>query len=361
MSELLEHYDQVLIAMGAPGSRELGIPGEHLLGSLSAPEFVGWYNGHPDFRDLEPPLDERTAVIVGMGNVAIDVARVLLRERAVLEATDIAHYAREALQRSAVSEVILLARRGPDEAAFDVKEVRELLGVSDVDVRVAGLGPSPRTDKGKLMAELPRADVTMKRRRIVFRFCVSPKEIIGENGRMIQLRVEDNDLVESAARVRAVGSGRTEVIEAGLCIRAIGYRGAALPGVPFEDASSTIPSDRGAVLTRPSGDRVPQLYVTGWIKRGPTGLIGTNKACAQETVETMQAHLRHIGPSREPDLLLGELRARGVRIIDWKEWQHLDAWERARGSARGAPREKLVSLEDVLSVLEQDLRAEAAT
>jgi ferredoxin--NADP+ reductase len=354
IEELREHYDQVLITMGSPGARDLSIPGEALRGSLAAPDFVGWYNGHPDFRQIAPPLDDPVAVVVGVGNVAIDVARILLRDPDFLAQTDIAQQALEHLRTSRVREVILLARRGPDQAAFDVKEVRDLMAIASVEVRHMGLRSEVSTDKGELIASLPNSDLHGSGRRIVFRFCTSPREIVGDDdGRVVRLRIEQNDMVESAARLRAVGSGRTEVLDAGLVIRAIGYRGTALPGVPFEPGSGTIPNELGAVLTHPGGERVRQLYVAGWIKRGPTGLIGTNKADAIETVQTMEASLRHMGPERETDELGSILRERGVRVLDFDDWQRLDAWERAAGVARGAIRVKVASVEEAFEVLDR--------
>jgi len=352
VEELKQHYDQVLIAMGSSGARDLGVPGEQLHGSMAAPDFVGWYNGHPDFQQIVPPLDDPVAVIVGVGNVAIDVARILLRDPAVLAETDIAPAALEHLRGSQVREVILLARRGADQAAFDVKEVRDLMAMTAVEVRHLGLRAESSSDKGDLIASLPHADLHGSGRRVVFRFCTSPREIVGSpSGRVVQVRVEENDLFESASRLRAVGSGRTETLDAGLVIRAIGYRGTPLPGVPFEPSSGTIPNDQGAVLTHPGGERVRQLYVAGWIKRGPTGLIGTNKADAHETVQVMEASLRHMGPERDVSEIEQMLAERGVQVIDFADWQRLDRWEREAGSARGAIRHKIASREEALAIL----------
>lgn len=352
VEELTEHYDQVLVAMGSSGARDLGVPGEDLRGSIAAPDFVGWYNGHPDFEQVMPPLDDPVAVVVGVGNVAIDVARILLRDPAVLQETDIAPAALAHLRTSQVREVVLLARRGPDQAAFDVKEVRDLLAVAAVEVRHLGLRGDASTDKGEFVAGLPHSDLHGTGRRIVFRFCTSPREIVGNaEGRVTQVRIEENDLMESASRLRAVGSGRTETLDAGLVIRAIGYRGTSLPGVPFEVGSSTIPNDRGAVLTHPGGERVRQLYVAGWIKRGPTGLIGTNKADALETVQTMEASLRHMGPERDVAHVEALLQERGVAVIDFGDWQKLDAWEREQGAKSGAVRCKVTSSAQALEIL----------
>lgn len=352
VEELKQHYDQVLITMGSSGARDLGIPGEQLHGSIAAPDFVGWYNGHPDFRDVLPPLDEPVAVIVGIGNVAIDVARILLREPATLAPTDIAPQALEHLRGSRVREVVLLARRGPDQAAFDIKEVRDLAELVPVEVRHLGLRAETSTDKGDFVAQLPHSELHGSGKRAVFRFCTSPREILGNaSGRVTHLRIEENDLFESASSLRAVGSGRTETLDTGLVIRAIGYRGTELPGVPFEPSSGTIPNEQGAVLTHPGGQRIRKLYVAGWIKRGPTGLIGTNKADAVETVQVMEASLRHMGPERDVSELDDLLQARGVAVIDHAAWQRLDAWEREQGAQEGRVRRKIATAEEALDIL----------
>lgn len=352
IDELRDNYDQVVLTVGSSGARELGVEGERLRGSVSAPAFVGWYNGHPDFLELKPPLDHHAAVVVGMGNVAIDVARVLLQDRALLARTDISHDALRELERSAIREVTLLARRGPDQAAFDLKEVRELLALADVSVRATGFRGRVNTERGELIAALPQVDGLPGGRLIHFRFCTSPRQLLGEEGRLRQIQLEANDLVESAARIRAVGNGRTETLDAGLCVSAIGYRGEPIDGVPFERASGTVPHEKGAVLTHPSGERIPRLYVAGWIKRGATGLIGTNKACAHETVETMAGLLRHMGPARAPAQLRQTLEERGVRVIDAADWKLLDQWERAEGQRREAVRSKITSLEQAIALLD---------
>lgn len=355
--ELQEHYDQVLIAMGSSAARRLGIVGEELPGSIAATDFVNWYNGHPEHVDFHPPLDGRVAVVVGMGNVAIDVARVLLREREVLEKSDIAPHALEVLCRGSVQEVVLLARRGPDQSAFDVKEVRDLQAMSDVAVTRAGYEGKVETNKGRFVMDLPPEDLTA-RRKIVFRFCASPVELRGRQ-RVEQVRIERNDLVQSAARVRAVGTGKFEEIEAGLVIRAIGYQGIPLDGLPFHEDMGIIPNDDGRVLRDPGGERIPDVYVTGWIKRGPTGLIGTNKSCALETVKHMEHDLSHLGPARDPDAALALLSERNVSVIDWRSWKRLDEYERTQGSSQGRVRNKILSLHQALDVLKTSTRAQA--
>ncbi len=406
IQELQEHYDQILITMGSSGARQLQIPGEELPGSLSATELVNWYNGHPDFVSKAPALDCERVVVVGMGNVAIDIARILLRDPAELAATDIPRAALEVLRKSQVKEVMLLARRGPNQAAFDEREVRQLAELKGVELVVQGYISKRKTKKSDFIAAFPRLVPSTKdrnfvpgfgtnetkssaegklrgisgdrrppvlvgggeighelqargtgqcKRRVVLRFCSSPVEISGaENGeelRVSSLRVERNDLVESAARMRAVGTGEFEEITAGLIVRAIGYQGSALLGVPFCENTSTIPHCEGRVLLEQGGSVVSGLYVAGWIKRGPTGLIGTNKACAVQTVASMEKDLDQVGPSREPDAIVRLLQAKGVSVITANDWALLNRAEKEAGARTQCAREKFLSLRQALEVL----------
>lgn len=349
--QLLDHYDQILVTMGSSGARALQVPGESLPGSLSATEFVNWYNSHPDFVDLAPVLDHPVAVVVGMGNVAIDVARILLRDPEDLDKTDISPVAVRALEKSRVNQVVLLARRGPNQAAFDQKEVRELAALPGIEVGVAGYIPKRRTPMSEFIASFPRANQLGGKKRVILWFCASPVEILGQT-RVEAIRIEKNHLVQSAARMRAVGTGEYTKLECGLVLRAIGYHGTPLPDVSFSQETGTIPNDEGRVLDAPHGQVVRGLYVAGWIKRGPTGLIGTNKSCAVETVARMEEDLDQVGPERDPDAIVRLLRQRGVRFITEQEWTVLDAHETREGAARGRVRDKLSSLEQALKVLE---------
>lgn len=350
--ELLELYDQVLVTMGSSGARALGVPGEELPGSTSATEIVNWYNGHPDFVDRAPDLSHRRAVVIGMGNVAIDVARILLRNSEDLAKTDIAAPALEVLSRGSVQEVVLLARRGPNQAAFDDKEVRELAALPGVELGVDGYISKRKTPKSDFIATFPRAETLTGPRRVILRFCASPVEILGTN-RVTGVRIERTTLVESAARMKAVGTGDFSTLDAGLVVRAIGYSGVALPSLPFSADTGTIPNEDGRVLTAPDGNRVPGLYVAGWIKRGPTGLIGTNKACAVGTVELMEQDLDQVGPERDDGAIVRLLEDRKVRFLTRKDWAALDRHEVAAGEPLGRPRLKLLSLSDALSVLDE--------
>ncbi len=349
--DLLDEYDQVLITMGSPGARSLNIPGEGLIGSVSATELVGWYNGHPDFIHAPPLLTHPRAVVVGMGNVAIDVARILLRDPDELASTDITEAALRTLRQNPVREVVLLARRGPNQAAFDDKEVRELASLRDVGVGTAGYVSRRPTKKSEFIASFPRAEDLTEERRVVLHFCASPKEILGQQ-RVEAIRIERNNLVESAARMRAVGTGEYSVIDAGLVVRAIGYQGCALPGVPFNEDTGTIPHELGRVHADPGGDVVPGLYVAGWIKRGPTGLIGTNRGCAVETVERMEEDLDQVGPTRDPEAIERLLTERRIRWISKADWKKLDRFELELGRRQGKVREKVLGLGRALEVIE---------
>lgn len=357
--ELTKLYEQVVIAVGSSGARRLGIPGEDLTGSLSATELVGWYSAHPDHTELAPPLDSERVVVVGAGNVALDVARVLLRDRDVLRATDIAPAALRALASSRVREVVVLARRGPEHAAFDDRELRALVELPEMEVAVSVPDGYP-LDETSVLGRLPRvrldeldlapspAPVGMG--RVVLAFSASPIELVGVAGRVAQVRVSRGE--------------RILELTAGLVVRAIGYRGAPLPGVPFDEARGTIPHERGRVLDGVAA--VPGLYVAGWIKRGPTGLIGTNRADAVETVQSMiedsggRLSEAVLGPegdevaSRDAfaSTGLGQLlEERGVRVVGIDDWHRIDAFEIAEGARVGAVRRKVTSLDEALLVL----------
>lgn len=366
LSELRGRYDQVLVTVGAAGDRRMGIPGEDLAGSVSAVATVGWYNGHPDF-PTAPPLDGPRAVVVGMGNVALDVARVLVRHPAELEPTDIDDAALAALRGSKVREVVLLGRRGPAQAAFDLSELQELaelvgvgVGVDDPTGQLDALLASDDLDgttaaKVAYIRALPRApELRGRRRRVLLRFLASPRELRGDaDGRVRALELEHNELIGPPAEARARGTGRTEVLATDLVIRSIGYRVVPLPELPFDAARGVVPNDGGRVLGG-DGQLEPGLYVAGWIKRGPTGLIGTNKGCARETVRSMleDAERGETLPERPAAPIDDVLAERGVRVIDYDDWLRIDAAEVEAGRMRGRVRVKTRSVEDVLEWLE---------
>ncbi|MCX4097523.1 FAD-dependent oxidoreductase [Nocardia sp. alder85J] len=290
--ELLEHCHAVIYAAGAATDRKLGVPGEGLPGSTSATEFVAWYNGHPDHARQEFDLSQPRVVIVGNGNVALDVARILTVDPETLAGTDISPLALAALRRSAVEEVVIVGRRGPAESAFTVPEFVGLLG-ADVDIVVEGEVPEPipgqpqRVEqKLRLLRGLAERPVS-GRRRIVFRYLSAPVALTGTE-QVTGIELARTELViEADGAVRAVATGSTEIVATGLVLASVGYRGVPLPDLPFDDRAGVLPNRGGRVLDAVDGDVLPGTYVTGWLKRGPTGFIGTNKSDAQQTVRQL--------------------------------------------------------------------------
>jgi ferredoxin--NADP+ reductase len=359
-AELAAHHHAVVYATGASHDRRLGIAGEDLPGSATATSFVAWYNGHPDHADRTFDLSGDRAVVIGNGNVALDVARVLATDPERLATTDIADHALEALRGSAVREIVLVGRRGAAHAAFTLPELVGLVGRDDIEIAVEG--DELRIDHDDPMTrskvEVLRAAVSRPRRpgarRIVFRFMTSPVAIQG-SGRVESVLVRRNRLEPDAAGVaRAVATDSTDTIETGLVLRSIGYRGVAVPGMPFDELTGTIPHTDGRVTG------VPGTYVVGWIKRGPSGFIGTNKSCAQETVHSLVRDANAgrlaapIGSSRD---LLDLVRTRAVPAIDVRGWRAIDRRERQDGAAAGRPRRKMVHRPDLLGAAEDAVPA----
>jgi ferredoxin/flavodoxin---NADP+ reductase len=359
--DLTERFHAVVYAVGAQTDRRMGIPGEDLPGSWAATEFVAWYNGHPDYRELEFDLSAETAIVVGNGNVATDVARMLALTREELACTDVADHSIDVLADSGVKEIVVLGRRGPAQAAFTNPELLELGEMTDADVYVdpkdAELDPLSREwlageDAGKtarknveIVSDYARRKPTGKRKRIVLRFLVSPVEIHGEE-RVEAVTVRRNRLEPDESGVlRPRPTEETETISAGLVFRSIGYRGLPLPSLPFDDARGTVPHEAGRVR---DGE-----YVVGWIKRGPTGIIGTNKRDAQETVNTLLADLeagRLLDPLRpEREELEGLLDERRPDHVTYEGWEAIDHAERSAGEPHGRPRVKLCTFEELLA------------
>jgi ferredoxin/flavodoxin---NADP+ reductase len=430
--DLLGHYHAIVYATGSPADRPLGIPGEELPGSHAATEFVGWYNGHPDHTDLEVDLlSSERALIVGNGNVALDVARMLVLTPSELAPTDTADHALEVLAGSRIKEVVVVGRRGPAQAAFTNPELRELADLAGADVIVD-------PDELELALEVPdpaaQEDATSKRnveilrdyashptaghaKRIVLRFLLSPTALLpGPGGHLGSVELVRNRLVTvgdlgsggsvsgggsvsegssgegsggssgggsggSGGRLRAEPTDERETIEAGLVFRAIGYRGLRLDSVPFDERAGTILNDRGRVLDPDSGQPLPGEYVVGWIKRGPSGVIGTNKKDAQETVDAMFADLlpdptintNGAEPSppapathtsdvadtavlvADPDTIIADpaaiealLRERQPSLVTYAGWESIDRHERSLGEPAGRPRVKLTRIEELL-------------
>ena len=368
-SELMRHYIAVVYATGAQTDKSLGIPGEDLPGSWAATEFVAWYNGHPDYRALEFDLSASRAVVIGNGNVAADVTRMLTLSPRDLERTDVADHALEALRKSRIEEVIVLGRRGPAQVAFTSAELRELGHLDGVEIRVGGddvaLDPLSRrwlAEEGGFTARknveqlhefAARRARPKARRRIELRFLCSPVEIRG-SGRVEAVDVRRNEIIrteDGQLRARPLDAD-LETIECGLVLRSVGYQAVPLPDVPFEERSFVLPNDRGRVRT-PDGERLPGVYAVGWIKRGPTGILGTNKRDAEETVSCLVEDLK-TGALPEPpnssreqiDALLGQ---RKPDLVTVEGWRAIDAHELERGRSEGRPRVKLASRDELLA------------
>ncbi len=363
LDEMKSLYHQIVFSTGAQTDRRLGIPGEDLDGSFPATEFVAWYNGHPDFRDLQFNLDCERAVVIGVGNVAVDVARILSRTPEELARTDIADYALEALEKSRIREVLLLGRRGPAQAAFtnpEVKELGELEGAAcstladEVELDPLSLAELERaadkatTRKIEILQSYVGRTEPDKPRRLVIRFLVSPTEIRGSE-RVESIRLARNELyADDAGRLRSRTTDDTEWIDTGLIFRSVGYRGVALPGIPFDESWGVVPNDQGRVA-------LPGTYVAGWIKRGPSGVIGTNKPDAKETVGAMLDDLEAgalLSPaSPAADAVVSLLNSKRISFITYEDWVEIDRQEVARGEPLGRPRLKFTDRSSLLEAL----------
>ncbi len=366
-AELMDHHHAVIYTYGASQDRQLGIPGEAIPGSFPATSFVAWYNGHPDSAHREFDLSGKRAVVVGNGNVAVDVARMLVLPRDEHAVTDIADHALEALSNSSIEEVVILGRRGVAQAAYTTPELRELGELTDADVIVDPSNivldeaskawleseQADRTarDNVEIAAEYSTRTTTGKPKRVVLRFLASPIEILGDS-KVEGIRVAVNQLVaDEHGSIRAVPTGEEEVIDCDLVLRSVGYRGAQIDGVPFDERAGTVMNAAGRVLAASGGGPVPGVYTAGWIKRGPSGVIGTNKKCANDTVDCLIEDLDSKGlpePSHGSVELDELLSKRCPDRIDFSGWQRIDEQERSAGEAQGRPRVKIVHRDKLL-------------
>jgi ferredoxin--NADP+ reductase len=372
VEDLRRHYHMVLYTTGAQTDRRMGIPGEDLKNSHAATEFVAWYNGHPDYRHLAFDLAQERAAIVGVGNVAVDVARILSRTPEELATTDIADYALEALRASRIREVYLLGRRGPAQAAFTNPEVKELGELADADVTAVPeevelddlsraamerAGDRATQKKVDLLQEYARRPPSGKRRRLILRFLVSPVEILDSgSGAVGGMRLVRNKLYATdTGTLQPKPTGEFEDLPVGLVFRSVGYKGVPVPGVPFNDKWGVILNEKGRVLDPETKRPVVGEYTAGWIKRGPTGVIGTNKPDAAETVTCMledlaaDRYLRPAASSREAvERLVAE---RQPQCFSYQDWLRLNELELQRGRETGRPRVKFTRIEDMLAAL----------
>jgi ferredoxin--NADP+ reductase len=363
--ELAQWYDAVLYAVGTSRDRRSGIPGEELPGSWSATEFVGWYNGHPDYRDLEFDLNTERAVVIGNGNVAIDVARMLCLAHSELAVTDIADHALEELDKGSVKEIVVLGRRGPEQAAFTNPELLELGELEDCDVIVDAADlkipaelredelDKTGTQNIAILTEYAAREPKGKEKRIALRFLSSPVELVGTD-KVEGVKIVRNELVRGDnGALRASATETEEILDAGLVFRAIGYTGAALPGLPFDESRGLIPHDGGGRVM--DGDApLPQTYVAGWIKRGPSGVIGTNKKCAQESVDSLLEDLAagklQAAERPSPEDTAAELLKRKPDLVEYDDWRAIDDHEKGLGEPHGRPRVKLTTISELLEV-----------
>jgi ferredoxin/flavodoxin---NADP+ reductase len=363
-SDLAQLYDAVVYAVGAQTDRRLGIPGEDLPGSWSATELVAWYNGHPDYQHLEFDLSVERAVVVGAGNVALDVLRMLALTREELAPTDATDASIEEIAGSGLRELVMLARRGPAQAAFTTPELKEMgeLAGADVEVDPAQLELDPVSAAAlehdtnarrnlEVLREFAAREPAGKPKTVRLRFCVSPVAILGGE-RVEAVEIVHNELVDDGrGGLKAVATEEHETIECGLVFRSVGYHGVALPDVPFDEGGGTMPNERGRVLDA-GGEPIPGLYCAGWIKRGPTGVIGTNKKDATETVQLLledarEGRLERVDASAEGIVEL--LIERDAQPVLYAGWEAIDALERSLGEPHGRPRVKLCSWDDLLA------------
>jgi ferredoxin--NADP+ reductase len=367
VGELAERYHAVICAYGTSTDRQLGIPGEDLPGSHPATRFVAWYNAHPDFADHEFDLSCERAVVIGNGNVAADVARMLALPREELDTTDTADHAIGPLAESGVREIVVLGRRGPAQAAFTNPEVRELgeMTIADVIVDPAEVELDPVSREFveseecdptnrrnvEIFTEFSRREPEGKPKRIVLRFLRSPVEIRGD-GRVESILLAVNELYrDESGAIRARDTGEREELECGLVLRSIGYAGVPLEGLPFDERRAVIANEGGRVIDPESGEQVPGQYVVGWIKRGPSGVIGTNKKDAQETVEAIFDDLgAGVVLDREPlDPGIEELLAqRNPDVVGYDGWRAIDEAEQERGRPQGRPRVKFCRIDEMV-------------
>jgi ferredoxin--NADP+ reductase len=371
-ADLVRHYHQIIYATGAQTDRRMGILGEDLPGSHAATEFVAWYNAHPDYRDLTFDLSQEAVAVIGNGNVAMDVARILASTYEELVVTDIADYALEALRNSRVKDIYVLGRRGPAQAAFTSPELRELgdLKGADVIVRPEDAELDALSSEAMLTSDDRTAERNVqtltrysteppagKPRRIHMRFLVSPVELLG-NERVEAIKVVKNELYRSDdGSLRPRPTNEFETIPVGLVFRSIGYKGIALPDVPFDSRAGVIPNAQGRVMAPEEHETVTGEYVVGWIKRGPSGIIGTNKPDSVETVTMMIEDvkagktLQPVTPAHEAvERLLDE---RGIQYVTYQDWLVLDALEQQMGQAVNRPRLKLSRVDDMLNAVRE--------
>ena len=376
LADLHVFYAQIGFAVGAQSDRRLGVPGEDLRGSLSATEFVAWYNGHPDYVDLDVDLSVKTVVVVGVGNVAMDVARILAKTVHELKVTDITDHALAALEASQVEDIYVVARRGPAQVKFTYAEVKEFGELADADpvvlaadmeldpLSAAEIAQDTAAQKNlEILREYAHRPLSGKKRRVHFTFLSSPVEILDDGqGNVGAVRIERNVLAASdSGYLNAVGTGETYTLPTGMILRSVGYKGSPLPGLPYDNRSGVIPNREGRIINPQAGTPRPGEYVVGWAKRGPTGIIGTNKPDAVDTVDRMWEDVTTLPHAARPEPAAVEqfLRERDVRYVTLADWKVIDALEVAAGTTQNRPRVKMTRIADMLAALTNSMKAEA--
>lgn len=362
IGEMLNFYDAIILACGMETSQRLGIPGEDLPGSYTASSIVGWYNCHPVYRSLDIALEGRVAVIVGMGNVALDVARILLRATEELRPTDISNEALEKLEKSKIEEVYIVGRRGPAQAKFKENELQTLKGLSNIDIIVreeeltlneASIKEVENNVSVKRVVEFFKEYTNLRRKNskaIHFLFYRTPVRINGR-GKVEEIVFEKNRLVGEPFNQKSEGTGVVDNIRCDMVISSIGYRGNILPGIPFDEIKGIIPNEKGRVVR--NGRILERIYVTGWIKRGPVGLIGHNRADSLETVGCLLEDLPKLErctiPNREEFIKF--LNHKGIKFITYSDWKKIDEYEQRQGKLKGKLRERICSIDEVWEIL----------
>jgi len=371
LDELKAQYDAVIFAVGAKSDNKMGIPGEDLKGSEAATVLVGWYNAHPDYRDYKFDLSEERVAVIGNGNVAMDVVRILGQDPEELAPTDIAEYAVQALRKSRIKEIYLLGRRGPAQAAFTNPEIQELCELKGtdlvVDPREVDLdpvskdclakgegGPKAKKNVDILIAQSKKGSGAQPR-KIFVRNLVSPVEILGKDGRVAALKLEKNMLVRAEdGSVKAKGTGQYETLPVGLVFRSVGYKGVALPGLPYDSRKGTIPNEFGRVIDPQTKTAIPALYVVGWAKRGPSGVIGTNKPDSVETVRKLIEDYKGkpAADGKSADAAAAFLAGKGLKAVSFADWKRLDKIEVENGRKKGKIRDKFSTIPEMMQALE---------
>ena len=365
--DLLQRYHAVIYAFGSRTDRHLNIIGETLQGSHAATEFVGWYNGHPDYRHHQFDLTSKRVAIIGMGNVAIDCARILCQDPENLAKTDIAQHALEALRQSEVEEVFLIGRRGPVQAAFTPAEVRELLHLPKVDAVMRAsdleldehskeeLSKASRNTKlnMEILQQIHDQGDRGNPRKLHLCFLISPTKIDGSE-RVKGLELVHNEIVKEGGVLRAKATDEVMHLNVDMVFRSIGYMGEAIPGLPFDDRRGTLPNDQGQLLDGVGGKLLNQEYTAGWIKRGPSGVIGTNKQDATETVSRLKKNWQ-TSPTPQPKLvqhdLLDLLKEKKSQFVSFEDWKKLDKFEIEQGRQNGKSRHKICEVQEMLDLI----------